>query len=65
MNWIAVGADVFNLDKIRHIWIEKGVNGYFLMGEFEIDEETVVLSGDFIDFIKCLNHLHEITIAKS
>ena len=39
--------DIVNLDCFCHIWVEKGSNGYFLMGEMIHNSEEVVISMDW------------------
>lgn len=58
--WINTGNDCFNLDKFIHIWIEKSVNGFFLMGEIENGEE-IVLSSCFQCPLQCANYMSRIT----
>ncbi len=52
--------DMINLDKIRHIWIEEGVNGFFLMGEFEEDYEEVSLSNSYETRLECIDVMKKI-----
>lgn len=59
-NWINLGNDCFNLDKFVHIWMDKTINGFFVMGELENGEE-VVLSGCFQCPIQCSSHMYKIT----
>lgn len=60
MNWIKYNSEAFNLNEFRHIWIEKGVNGFFIMGEFLRDLEEVVLSSDFQNFFECENCMNKL-----
>lgn len=56
MNWIyTYDDDAINLDNIAHIWIEKSVNGFFLMGEMINTQEDVVLSITFENESECRN----------
>ncbi len=43
----------FELSQFCHIWIEKSINGFFLMGEWIHNGEEVVLSPSF-EFKECL-----------
>jgi|KBSMisStaDraftv2_1062788.scaffolds.fasta_scaffold296803_2 hypothetical protein len=33
-----------NIDNLCHIWVEQGINGYFLMGEMIQNAEEVIVS---------------------
>jgi glycosidase len=59
--WICIKRtnDFFNLDNIAHIWLEKGVNGYFLMGEMMHNEEEVVLTDNFETPEECTKHFYK------
>ncbi len=58
MNWI-VYNDCYNLDKMKHIWMEKNITTkeFFLMGKFDSGEE-VIISRNFESELECLNHLY-------
>jgi len=43
--WVkATHNDLFNLDNISHLWIDKNTDGYVVMGEMMHNQEPVNLS---------------------
>ena len=63
--WIKYGEDAFNINEMRHIWVENSINGHFIMGEFVRTNEEVVLSHVFNDKDDCLDYMYEILSEKT
>ena len=58
MTWIRYNKDYFNLDKMKHIWVEKNktTEGFFLMAESDSGEE-IVISATLGHELECMNLL--------